>query len=64
MQHVLLVHGEKDQQVAAEHGSRLYEVLDEPKALHMLKKADHRFSAVESREEAVRVTMEWFTKYL
>ena len=64
VQRVLIVHGEKDQQVPPEHGSRLYEVLDEPKALHMLGKADHRFSAVEWREEAIQVTMEWFKKYL
>ena len=63
VQRVLVVHGEKDQQVPPEHGSRFYEVLDEPKALHMLEKADHRFSAPESREEAIRVTMEWFKRF-
>ena len=61
---VLIVHGQKDQQVPPDHGSRLYEVLDEPKALHMLEKADHRFSAVESREEAIQITMEWFKRFL
>ena len=64
VQRVLIVHGQEDQQVPPDHASRLYEVLDEPKALHMLEKADHRFSEVESREEAIRVTMEWFKKYL
>jgi dipeptidyl aminopeptidase/acylaminoacyl peptidase len=64
VQRVLIVHGEKDQQVPPEHGSRLYEALDEPKGLHILKKADHRFSAPDSREEAIRLTMEWFKKYL
>ena len=64
VQRVLIVHGEKDQQVPPEHGSRLYEVLDEPKALHMLERADHRFSAVESREEAIRLSIEWFRKFL
>ena len=64
VQRVLIVHGEKDKQVPPEHGSRLYEVLDEPKALHMLEKADHRFSAVESREEAIRLSIEWFNRFL
>ena len=64
VQRVLIVHGQEDQQVPPDHASRLYEVLDEPKALHMLEKADHRFSEVESREEAIRVTLEWFKKYL
>ena len=62
--HVLIAHGLEDRQVSPEHGSSLYEVLDEPKALHMLEKADHRFSAVESREEAIQVTMEWFRRFL
>ena len=64
VQRVLIVHGQEDQQVPSEHASKLYEVLDEPKALHILEGADHRFSAPESREEAIRVTMEWFKKYL
>jgi fermentation-respiration switch protein FrsA (DUF1100 family) len=63
VQRVLIVHGEKDRQVPPEHGFRLYEVLDEPKALHILEKADHRFSAPESREEAIRVSMEWFRRF-
>jgi fermentation-respiration switch protein FrsA (DUF1100 family) len=64
VQRVLIVHGEKDQQVPPEHGSRLYEVLDEPKALRILEKADHRFSAPESREEAIRLSVEWFQRFL
>jgi dipeptidyl aminopeptidase/acylaminoacyl peptidase len=64
VQRVLIVHGQEDQQVPPDHASRLYEVLDEPKALHMLEEADHRFSEPESREEAIQVTMEWFQKYL
>jgi dipeptidyl aminopeptidase/acylaminoacyl peptidase len=63
-QRVLIVHGQEDQQVPPDHASRLYEVLNEPKALHRLKKADHWFSAPESREEAIQITMEWFKKYL
>ena len=62
--HVLIVHGREDRQVLPKHGSSLFEALDEPKALHMLTGADHRFSSQESREEAIRLTMEWFKKYL
>ena len=64
VRHVLIVHGREDQQVSPEHGSSLYEVLDEPKALHILEGADHRFRAQETREEAIRLTMSWFKKYL
>jgi len=63
VQRVLIVHGQEDQQVPPDHASRLYEVLDEPKAMHMLEKADHRFSTTELREEAIRVTMEWFKRF-
>ena len=64
VQRVLIVHGQEDQQVPPEHASSLHEVLDEPKALHILQGADHRFSASEWREEAIRLTMEWFGRYL
>ena len=64
VQRVLIVHGQEDLQVPSIHASNLYEVLDEPKALHLLKEADHRFSAPESRDEAIRVTMEWFRRFL
>jgi alpha-beta hydrolase superfamily lysophospholipase len=64
VQRVLIVHGQEDLQVPSKHASNLYEVLDDPKALHLLKEADHRFSAAESRDEAIRVTMEWFRRFL
>ena len=64
VQRVLIVHGREDQQVPPTHASRLYEVLDEPKALHILEGADHWFSASERREEAIRLTLEWFGRYL
>ena len=64
VQRVLIVHGQEDHQVPPAHASRLYEVLNEPKALHILEGADHWFSASERREEAVRLTLEWFGRYL
>jgi fermentation-respiration switch protein FrsA (DUF1100 family) len=64
VQRVLIVHGQEDLQVPSQHASSLYEVLDEPKALHILEGADHQFSAPEWREEAIRLTMKWFKKFL
>ncbi|UCG21970.1 MAG: alpha/beta hydrolase [Deltaproteobacteria bacterium] len=64
IQRVLIVHGQLDQQVPSEHGLRLYEVLEEPKALHILEEADHRFTASKWREEAIRLTMDWFKRFL
>jgi dipeptidyl aminopeptidase/acylaminoacyl peptidase len=64
VQRILIVHGQEDQQVPSEHASTLYEVLDEPKALHIIEGADHRFTALEWREEAIGLTMEWFKRFL
>jgi dipeptidyl aminopeptidase/acylaminoacyl peptidase len=64
VQPVLVVQGQEDQQVPPEHASKLYELLDEPKALHILEGADHWFTASEWREEAIRLTMEWFKRFL
>jgi len=64
IQRVLILHGQLDQQVPSEHGLSLYEVLEEPKALHILEGADHRFTASEWREEAICLTMDWFTRFL
>jgi fermentation-respiration switch protein FrsA (DUF1100 family) len=64
VQRVLILHGQEDQEVPPDHSSRLYEVLDEPKALYVLEGADHRFSASEWREKAIRLTMEWFKRFL
>jgi len=64
IQRILIVHGQEDQQVPPEHASSLYEVLDEPKALHILEGADHRFTALEWREEAIRLTIDWFKRFL
>ena len=64
VQRVLIMHGQEDQQVPPDHAAQLYEVLDEPKALHILEGADHRFTASEWREEAIRLTLEWFKKFL
>jgi fermentation-respiration switch protein FrsA (DUF1100 family) len=61
---ILIVHGQEDQQVPPEHASTLYEVLDEPKALHIIEGADHRFTESEWREEASGLTMEWFKRFL
>ena len=61
---VLIVHGQGDQQVSPDHASRLYEVIDEPKAIHILEGADHRFTESEWREEATRLTIEWFKRFL
>ncbi len=64
VQRVLIVHGQEDHQVPPKHASRLLAALEEPKALHMLKDGDHRFSQPEVRQEAIRLSMDWFQRFL
>jgi fermentation-respiration switch protein FrsA (DUF1100 family) len=64
VERVLIVHGQKDRQVPAEHASKLLAALKQPKALHLLKNGDHRLSQAEVREEAIRLSLDWFRRFL
>lgn len=64
VQHVLIVHGQEDRQVRPEHASKLLEAVKEPKDLHLLENADHRFTQPEAREHAIRLSLDWFRKFL
>jgi fermentation-respiration switch protein FrsA (DUF1100 family) len=61
---VLIIHGQEDQAVPPEHASKLFGAVKEPKALHMLEDGDHRFSTKEAREQAVRLSLDWFQRFL
>ena len=61
---VLIIHGQKDLEVPPEHASKLFDAAQEPKALHVLEDGDHRFSTREAREQAVRLSLDWFQRFL
>ena len=64
VRHVLIVHGMEDHQVPPEHGANLFDAVKEPKDLYLLENADHRFSEQEPRDQAIRLTLDWFRKFL
>jgi dipeptidyl aminopeptidase/acylaminoacyl peptidase len=64
IQRVLIVHGLEDQQVPREHASILFDAVEEPKDLHLLENGDHRFTSPEVRERAIRLSLDWFRRFL
>lgn len=60
----LIIHGEADELVSVSHATALYERAKEPKALEILRGADHRLTDLEHREQAVRLTAAWFKRHL
>lgn len=64
LRRILIIHGEQDQLVPARQAYELFEAVQEPKYLHLLTDGDHRFSRPEIREQAVRHSLDWFSRYL
>lgn len=64
VQRVLILHGKQDQQVDLDHASRLFGAVQEPKSLHILEDADHRFSQEEAREQAIQLSLDWIRRFL
>lgn len=53
---LLLIHGDKDEVVAIEHASRLYEQAGEPKELVIIPGAEHRLRL---EEKAITTALNW-----
>jgi alpha-beta hydrolase superfamily lysophospholipase len=64
LSHCLIIHGHRDELVPSSHARALYERASEPKALEILPGADHRLTNPGDREQAIRLTTAWFTRYL
>ncbi len=60
----LVIHGEIDDTVPCREGEAIYEHLREPKQLHIIKGADHTFFIPDHRDQAIRLAVDWFKKYL
>lgn len=60
----LVVHGQEDELVPVRHAHKIYELVDEPKAIEIFPKADHRFTGAGDRERAIVLTSEWFKHHL
>lgn len=57
---VLIIHGEQDELVHWKDAVRIYQRVNEPKKILLVKDAEHRFLEPSCRKLALRATIEWF----
>ncbi len=60
----LILHGEADEIVPRAHAEILYRAAQLPKHLEVFPGGDHRFTDPRHRQRAIRMSLEWFQKYL
>ncbi len=61
---VLLLHGAADDVVPVAHVEQVWPHLDEGRRQRIFPGCDHRFSALEDLDEAIRESEEWFVRHL
>jgi len=61
---VLVIHGQLDEIVPWSDSVRIYERLNDPKRLMLMRTADHQVSDESWRKRAIRDSLEWFVTYL
>ncbi len=62
--HLLVIHGEKDELIPVSHALRIYELALPPKQLHIIPGADHRFTEPAHRQDATHKTVKWFLEHM
>ena len=62
--HCLIIHGDQDELIPLPHARTLYQKARDPKALEIIEGADHRLTDRRHREEAIRLSLVWFKRYL
>ena len=60
----LILHGEADELVPLTQAKELYQSTPAPKHLEVFPGGDHRFTNTQHRRLAIRMSFEWFQKYL
>jgi len=61
---VLIVHGDKDEEVPVSHAGILYQEAKEPKRMEIIKGGNHSLSEDLHRKLAIELSLDWFEKYL
>jgi fermentation-respiration switch protein FrsA (DUF1100 family) len=61
---VLIVHGDRDETVPVREAHELHDLLAAPKRLVVLPGADHRLSDPSHLAQAMKESLEWFSRYL
>jgi alpha-beta hydrolase superfamily lysophospholipase len=60
----LILHGEADELVPLSQARELYTAARTPKHLEVFPGGDHRFTNLRHRRQAIRMSLEWFQRYL
>jgi fermentation-respiration switch protein FrsA (DUF1100 family) len=60
----LVIHGDRDELVPVEQARIIYEHLNEPKKMEIIKGGDHRLTHPDHRQQAIELSLEWFKRYL
>jgi hypothetical protein len=60
----MVIHGEEDELVPVEQAWKIFYHLREPKEIHVIEDADHRLTDPSHRQRAIKLSMDWFKKYL
>jgi dipeptidyl aminopeptidase/acylaminoacyl peptidase len=61
---VLVIHGQLDEVVPWKDSVRIYERLNDPKKLLLMRTADHRVTDDSWRKRAIQTSVEWFLTHL
>ncbi len=61
---VLLVHGRQDEVVPWKASIEIYRRIKDPKELVVMRNADHRFMDDSLRQSAIKLSLDWFSRYL
>jgi len=60
----LFVHGEQDELVPVDHARRLAEASLNPRHLEIIPGANHQFTDATHRQQAIRLSLDWISRYL
>lgn len=61
---LMLIHGHQDKEVNFQEAIEIYKRARQPKALKIIKGADHTFTNPQHRDKVIDMTLKWFDKYL
>ncbi len=60
----LFIHGDQDELVPPEHARRLYGAALNPRQLEIIPGGNHQLTDAAHRREAIRLSLDWFGRYL
>lgn len=61
---ILIIQGDEDDTVDWHGSKELYNTANQPKEIKIIKNADHVFNNPEHEKEVIKLSLEWFNKWL